>query len=46
MYRKWFKRDCASLRLALHITQVHKYGKTSHMVQNLIYGRWDVLFMS
>ena len=26
--------------------QVLKYGKTSHMMQNLMFGHWDAFFLS
>jgi hypothetical protein len=28
-----------------HTTQVLKYGKTGHMIQNAIFGLWDVLYI-
>jgi hypothetical protein len=44
MYLKWLRRDCYTPKLERHIMHLLKFGGISHMIRNLIYGRWAALF--
>lgn len=45
MCPKSHRKGYALRRLGRHTMPVHKYGGTSRMELNQIFGRWGVLFM-
>jgi hypothetical protein len=43
MFPKLPKGEWLKQKQALHTTPVQKFGRTNHMIPNVIFGHWDVL---
>lgn len=42
MFLKWLKEEWPELKPELLTTQAPKYGMIDLMIQNVIFGHWDV----